>query len=431
MSSAADTGLPPEGMRLYEIERRLYGLIAADPSIEQGWPDTLWPVMPDEVLAAARTAMGLFAHTNGFIKPPSLAVVEAELVGMIRDVLEVPPAGATTITIGGTESNFLAVKGALFRERDRRGGQPEAPNMVIPATAHPSFDKAAEEFGIEVRRVGFDELFRVRIDAVADALDGETILIVGSTPSYTHGTLDPIPELSTLALERDVWLHIDACVGGFLLPHLKRLGLIDIEPGFANPGVTSIAADLHKFGLTPTGISTLSVRDAELARHHGFKLEIARGWPFRDYARAGFSGSRSGGVLAGAWATLMALGRAGYERVAEEICAAGALLGEGIEAIPGLELVAPHECGVLVFTSSDPEVPIARVAAGLEGAGWFPTLALEPTRLQILLSPLPPATFGAFLTRLAGVVDDVRAGRILDEAETTTYGGADQAAPQP
>jgi len=413
-------------MRLYEIERRLHGLIAGDPPIEQGWPDTLWPVMPDEVLAAARTAMGLFAHTNGFVKPPSLAVVEAELVAMVRDVLDVPRDGATTITIGGTESNFLAVKGALFRERERRG-RLDAPNMVIPVTAHPSFDKTAEELEIEVRRIGLDDSYRVRVDAVADAVDDDTMLLVGSTPTYTHGTLDPIPALSALALERDVWLHIDACVGGFLLPHLRRVGRLAIEPGFANPGVTSIAADLHKLGFTPTGISTLSVRDAALARHHGFKLEVSNGWPFRDYARAGFSGSRSGAVLAGAWATLVALGRAGYERVAEAICEGAAVLGEGIEGIPGLELVAPHECGVLVFGSNDPQVPIERVASGLQSAGWPPTLAVEPPRLQILLSPLPPATYAAFLSELARVVGEVRAGRIVDAAETTTYGA--EAAP--
>lgn len=421
-TTPSPAGLPAEGMRLYEIERRLYGLIAADPPIEQGWPDTLWPVMPDEVLAAARTAMGVFAHTNGFIKPPSLAVIEAELIAMIRDVLEVPPAGTTTITIGGTESNFLAVKGAFFRERARRGARLDAPNMVIPATAHPSFDKAAEELAIDVRRVGIDGAYRVRVDAVAEAMDDDTVLLVGSTPTYTHGTLDPIPELSALALERDVWLHVDACVGGFLLPHLARIGRLAFEPGFANPGVTSIAADLHKFGLTPTGISTLSVRDGDLARHHGFHLDVSNGWPFRDYSRAGFSGSRSGGVLAGAWATLVALGRDGYERVAAAICEGAALLAEGIEAIPGLELVAPHECGVLVFGSSDPQVPIERVARGLEAAGWPPTLAVEPPRLQILLSPLPPSTYAAFLRELARVVDDVRAGRIIDAADATTYG---------
>ena len=296
MGSSTFDALPETGWRQYEIEQRIHELLALDPDLEKGWPDTLWPVIPDRALAAGRTAMGQFAHLNGFVKPESLMAIEDELMVMIRSLLQVPEAGATTLTVGGTESNHLALKGALFRARAEDRLTAPA-NVVLASTVHPSFDKAAEEFGIEVRRVPVGPDFRADVTAMAAAIDGGTVQLVGSTPNYTHGVLDPVPALGELALSKDIWLHIDACVGGFLLPHVRRLGKLPWEAGFAVPGVTSISADLHKLGFTPTGISTLSVRDADLRLHHGFKLAVDNGWPFRDYARIGFSGSRSGAVV--------------------------------------------------------------------------------------------------------------------------------------
>lgn len=258
--------LPNEGWCQYDIERRIHELLAADPTLEVGWPDTLWPVLPDKSLSAARIAMAQFAHLNGFVRPTSLQIVETELLSMVRDLLGVPAEGTTTITVGGTESNFLAVKGALFRSRER--GATGHPNMVIPETAHPSFDKAAEELGIEVRRIKVGAEYRADVPAMAARIDDQTILLVASTPNYTHGTLDPVEAIAEIAAERDIWFHIDACVGGCLLPTLKRLAGEESTTPFDFPGVTSVSADLHKFGFTPTGISpeTCTLRSAVLLR---------------------------------------------------------------------------------------------------------------------------------------------------------------------
>jgi sphinganine-1-phosphate aldolase len=421
MADSTTTALPEHGWRQYEIEQRMHELLALDPTLERGWPDTLWPVIPDRALAAARIAMGQFAHLNGFVKPESLIAIEAELITMIRSLLEVPEAGATTLTIGGTESNHLALKGALFRAR-AEGRLTAEPNVVLTSTVHPSFDKAAEEFGIAVKRVPVDADFRSDVAAMAAAIDGGTVQIVGSTPTYTHGVLDPVPALGELALERDVWLHIDACVGGFLLPHVRRLGKLPWEVGFAVEGVTSISADLHKLGFTPTGISTLSVRDASLRKHHGFNLSVDDGWPFRDYARIGFAGSRSGAVVAGAWATMMALGADGYLEIARGIFEGAERLAEGMAATGALRIAAPHECGVFVFESIDPEVPIERVGAALKNKGWPPTYAIFPPRLQMLLSPLPDRCYDAFLADVHQAVEDVRAGRAVEEMKLVAYG---------
>ncbi|KQY78135.1 hypothetical protein ASD13_05640 [Microbacterium sp. Root1433D1] len=414
-------GLPEAGWRTYDIERRMHELLAADPSLEVGWPDTLWPVLPDKPLSAARTAMAQFAHLNGFVRPTSLQVIETELLAMVRDLLGIPDEGGLTLTVGGTESNFLAVKGALFRSRERGlGGRP---NMVIAATAHPSFDKAAEELGIEVRRIPADAEFRADVAAMSDAIDAQTILLAASTPNYTHGTLDPVEEIAAIADERDIWFHIDACVGGCLLPTLKRITGAPWTTPFQFPGVTSVSADLHKFGFTPTGISTLSVKSADLIRHHSFRISVDDSWPFRPYARTGFTGSRSGAVLAGAWATLVALGQDGYEEIAHSILEGADAFASGIAQIEGIELVAPHECGVIVFTSVDEKVPVDQLASALEAGGWPAMLAVKPDRLQFLLSPLGRPMYESFVAAIATAVERIRAGESIASAGLNTYGG--------
>jgi glutamate/tyrosine decarboxylase-like PLP-dependent enzyme len=347
--------------------------------------------------------------------------MEEELLAMIRSLLQVPEGGATTLTVGGTESNHLAVKGALFRARAEERLTAPA-NIVLAASVHPSFDKTAEEMGVEVRRVAIDAEYRADVPAMGAAIDGGTIALVCSTPTYTHGVLDPVPALGALAQEHDLWLHVDACVGGFLLPHVRRLDRLPWEVGFAVEGVTSISADLHKLGFTATGISTLSVRDEDLRRHHGFTLSVDNGWPFRDYARVGFSGSRSGAVIAAAWATMVALGADGYLEVARGIFAGAERLAEGLAATGCLQLAAPHECGVLVFESTDSAVSIARVGAALRKRGWPPTYAIHPPRLHMLLSPLPTRCYDAFLADVREAVEDVRAGRAVEEMQLVAYG---------
>lgn len=421
MDPAPLSDLPHTGWRQYEIEQRLYALLASDPALERGWPDTLWPFIPDRALAAARTAMGLFAHLNGFVKPESLRTIEDELLAMVRSLLGVPPGGATTLTVGGTESNFLALKAALFRAR-AEGRLSAPPNVVLASTVHPSLDKAAQELGVQVRRVPVGADYRADVDAMAGAIDGGTVQLVASTPNYTHGVLDPVPRLAAVALARDVWLHIDACVGGFLLPHLRRLGRLPWEVGFDVDGVTSVSADLHKLGFTPTGISTLSVRDAALRQYHGFRLPVGEGWPFRDYVRVGFSGSRSGAVLAAAWAAMVALGSDGYLQLARDILSGAELLAEGLAATGSLAIAAPHECGVFVFTSVDPDVPIEKVGAALRQRGWPPTFGIGPPRLHMLLSPLPAYAYEAFLSDVNEVVADVRAGKVDERLTLTAYG---------
>ncbi|MCJ0896518.1 aminotransferase class V-fold PLP-dependent enzyme [Rhodococcus sp. ARC_M13] len=415
------TGMPASGWRQYEIEQRLHELLASDPPLHTGWPDTLWPVLPDKALSASRAAMSQFAHLNGFVKPSSLNVIEAELLAMVRDHLGVPEDGATTLTVGGTESNFLAVKGALFKAREN-GGVPGQPNMVIPETAHPSFDKASEELGIDVRRIAVGNEFRADPEAMANQIDENTVLLVASTPNYTHGTLDPVKELAALAQTHDLWFHIDACVGGCLLPALKRVAGESSTTPFDYPGVTSVSADLHKFGFTPTGISTLSVNSSELIRHHSFSIDVASSWPFRPYRRTGFTGSRSGAVLAGAWATLVALGRDGYEQIAQEIVSGADIFAKGLSTIAGFELVAPHESGIIVFTSTDPQCQIERVANVLERDGWPAMLAVSPPRLQFLLSPLPAHYYEEFIEAIRAAANEVRTGVAIDGAELTTYG---------
>ncbi|MGL4174931.1 MAG: pyridoxal phosphate-dependent decarboxylase family protein, partial [Dermatophilaceae bacterium] len=298
--------LPERGTPWRVLEQQLTSYQVDELPYERGLFERYWPAYPAESYLAARSAQAMFAHTNVFSVNalPSLARIDRELRAMVAEVLLVPPGGAVTLTGGGTESNFLAIKAA--RELGRQRGVRD-PNIVIPMTAHPSLDKAADELGLRVRRTAVDDDFRASPSATRDALDDDTVLIAASAPSYPQGVVDPVEEIAAVAAERDIWMHVDACVGGFLLAFLRDVDPATPRFGLELDGVWSISADLHKFGLCLNGISTLCLRD-DLRQLHTFTLPEP-GWHYRPYERIGFAGSRPGGTLAAAWATLRTLGR--------------------------------------------------------------------------------------------------------------------------
>jgi sphinganine-1-phosphate aldolase len=415
----SEPAFPGHGARWPELERRLVGLRAADPEPARGWPDLLWPVIPDAAFMAARDAQALFAHTNGFIATPAVVTLEAEVRSMVREILRVPEAGETTITVGGTESNYLAMRAA--RTEFRAAGHTGVPKVVIPQTAHPSFDKAASDLDMEVVRVAPGADYRADPAAIEAAIDERTCLIAASAPCYPFGVVDPIPALGEIALAREVWLHVDACVGGFLLPFFRRLGVLRHEFDFAVPGVRSMSADLHKFGYCLNGISTFSVRDAELVGRHSFELP-AEGWLYRRYYRAGFTGTRAGGTMAAAWATLNALGEEGYLASAKLILAAAERLRAGIERIDGIRLMAPHEGGVVVIETDEPELKPGAVAEAMRRSDWPVRAVGAPERIWFLLSPLPAECFDPFLLDLAAAVDLCRRGEIAEPTHIEGYG---------
>jgi glutamate/tyrosine decarboxylase-like PLP-dependent enzyme len=314
-------------------------------------------------------AFGRFAHVNALQRDmcPSATKFEAEIIAMTIDVLHgeaVEGDGAVgLVTTGGTGSILHAM--LAYREWGRQERAIDRPNVVKPETAHPAFDKACHLFGIEVRRAPVDpKTTLVDLDWVADNIDGSTVALVGSACNYGYGTVDPIPALSDLALERGVGLHVDGCLGGFLLPFGQRLG-IDIPVfDFRLPGVTTISADTHKYGYALKGTSVLSFRDKALRNAQYFFLTD---WSGGKYCSPGMEGSRSGGLLASTWAAMVSLGWDGYLRYAKQIFDTSFAMQDAVRSHPELRILGDP---TFLFSFTSDEFDVYHVNDFMRQLGW-------------------------------------------------------------
>ncbi len=294
--------------------------------------------------------------------------MEAEVVRMTASMLNGGPSTVGTMTSGGTESILLAVKAARDRAR-KRNKKLTRPNMVVPETVHVAFDKAGHYFGVEVRYAQLDAEMRVDVADMAELVDANTVLLVGSAPQYPHGVVDPIDKIASLAARRGINCHVDACIGGFFLPWAERLGYPLPLWDFRVPGVTSISADVHKFGFAPKGASVLIHRDMDHLRHQFF---VSTDWPGGIYASPTVAGTRPGGSIAGAWASMMGLGESGYVEHVDRSMKAARRLAEGIAATEQLELVAkPDMCIVAFRAKAGVKLDIYALADRLEDRDWL------------------------------------------------------------
>jgi glutamate/tyrosine decarboxylase-like PLP-dependent enzyme len=314
-------------------------------------------------------AFGLYAHVNALQRDicPSATRFEGEIIAMTLDMLHADaitdgePAGV--VTSGGTGSICHAV--LAYRDHARQTRDISRPNLIKPETAHPAFDKACHLFGIEVRNAPIDsESTLVDVSWVADHIDEDTIALVGSACNYGYGTIDPIAELSDLAVERGVGLHVDGCLGGFILPWGEELGYDIPTFDFRLPGVTSISADTHKYGYGFKGSSVVAFRDKSLRNAQYFFLT---GWTGGKYCSPGIEGSRSGGILAATWAAMMSIGREGYLGYAKAIFETSFAMQDAVRAHPELRIIgSPTFC--FSFTSDD--FDIYHVNDSMRAKGW-------------------------------------------------------------
>jgi sphinganine-1-phosphate aldolase len=322
-----------------------------------------------EVEALAADAHRRFATENALNTDafPSLRTIQAEVVAFVGSWLEAGPDGAGFMTSGGTESLLLAVKAA--RERGRRERSITQPNIVLPTSAHAAFEKGCYYFGLESRRVAVGEDWRADVDAMADAVDDNTVLIAGSAPQYPQGVIDPISAIAEIAAERDINCHVDACMGGITLTYLRRLGY-EIPPwNFEVPGVTSISVDLHKYGYTTKGASVLMHRNKVL---RSYQTYLTDNWLGGLYGSSGIMGTKGGGPMAAAWAVMHLLGDEGYLRLtrsAKETCDRLAAI---LESIPELSLRARPEVTLIAFGATDPDTfNVFALADALWRKGWY------------------------------------------------------------
>lgn len=328
--------------------------------------------------------------------------MEDEVVEMGLDLFQAPTGAVGNMTTGGSESIFMAVKAC--RDWARATGKLKEPfNIVAPYSAHAAFNKAADVMDLEVRRLPTGQGYRADVDAMAAAMDDSTIMLVGSAPCFPHGVIDPIQQLSDLALAHNTWLHVDACVGGYVAPFFQRIGRDIPDYDFALPGVRSLSADLHKFGFCPKPASNLFYRYEEDRERGLFHFDE---WPNGQFSTATLSGTRAGGAVAAAWAVMHHLGEDGYMAIARQLADLTDAYVAGIEAIEGLYLLAKPDLSIINFAADG--VDIFTVAEGMEARGWLPGLTRNPKGMHAMLSMFHETGMEDYLADLAASVTAAR-----------------------
>ena len=368
-----------------------------------------------EVDEVGRAAVAAYAGANGLDPTafPSLLTMENELVGFACDLLDAPGTAVGTVTSGGTESCLLAVQAARDARPDVRD-----PAIVVPDTVHAAFHKAAHYFGLRTVVVPVGDDFRADVAATTAALDESTVLVVGSAPSYAHGVVDPVTELAAAASERGVRCHVDACIGGWVLPYAARAGR-DVPPWtFAVPGVTSISVDLHKYGYAPKGTSLLLHREPALRRAQYFAWAD---WPGYTMLNSTMQSTKSGGPLAGAWAVLQTLGDEGYATLAGQAFAAVDVIVAGLSS--PLSVVATPD-STLVAVATDGSCDPFTICDEMAARGWFvqPQMAYagSPATLHLSVSASTPAA--EFLVALSeAVAASVAAGPVTVDPDVVAF----------
>ena len=319
-------------------------------------------------LELLKQAHSLYFCENG-LNPmafQSLKRMEGEVVRMAADLMHGGPQAVGTMTSGGTESLLMAVKAARDRARKHKPWI-RHPELVMPDSAHAGFDKAAHYFGVKLRRAKLDGDFRVDLRSVKRLINRNTVLLVGSAPQYPHGVVDPIEDIAALGLAKGIPVHVDACVGGFMLPFVERLGRPVPRWDFRVPGVTSISADLHKYGYAAKGASVILYRDMDHLKHQFF---VATDWPGGIYASPSMPGTRPGGPIAAAWTCLQALGIEGYTELTRGALQSADRLRAGIARIEGLKLLGLPHCTIVTWGSAARDVDVYAVADQMEERGW-------------------------------------------------------------
>jgi sphinganine-1-phosphate aldolase len=393
------SGFPRQGRSADDLLAELRTARGDDADWRRGRTFSLVYNPADPALEALQEAVALaYLHEN-YLNPfafPSLLRMEREVVALAADLFHGDPR-AGRLSSGGTESIFLAVQVARDYARGERGIA--EPSIVIPETAHPAFAKACHYLDVSEVRVPVAADGRADVEATASAVDARTALVVGSAPCYPFGVVDPIADLAALAAEHGILCHVDACLGGWLLPFLDQLGESIPRWDFRVDGVTSISADIHKYGWCFKGASLLMHRNDLLQRHQFF---IFDGWPGGLYGSATMAGTRPAAPIAAAWATIRYLGEEGYLRLAETVRAASARLRAGIAAIDDLKVTGDPVPGVLEISSDT--LDMSAIGDVMDDRGWH--LDRQQGGLHAIISPSHAFVADEFLADLTAAAAD-------------------------
>ena len=413
--------IPKKGKGHQEVldEMRTFGQSDLDYRNGKSW--SLVYYVDDEYYDFLKKAHHTYFSENG-LNPmafQSLKNMESQVVQMTAALLNGGEKHVGTMTSGGTESILMALK--CYRDRARKKTPwIRKPEVVLPATAHVAFDKAAHYFGLKLRKAPIDEQGRVNLKKVKKLINRNTILLVGSAPQYPHGSIDPIEELAEIALKKKLPLHVDACFGGFILPWLEKNGVELPTWDFRVEGVTSISADLHKYGYAAKGASAIIYKDMSYLTHQFF---ITTEWSGGIYAGPTMAGTRPGGPIAAAWGALQAMGEDGYCDLAQIAWDSSEKLRAGINNIEGLYLLGLPHSPIVTYASQDPEVDIYAVADQMSQQGWDVGRQQNPPSIHLTVNARNAPIIEDYLADLQKAVSKVKTQpELRKEGEAAMYG---------
>lgn len=401
-----DKAIPKEGMDKEELLAQMAAMRDKDVDWAGGRVWSLVFHQSDEHTEFLKKAHGLFFDGNA-LNPmafKSLKTFESDVVRMTANLLHGDRNVVGTLTSGGTESILLAVK--TYRDRARkRSPHIRKPEIVVPISGHVAFDKAGEYFDVKIVHVPVTKEYMVDLNAVSNAITGNTIAVVGSAPCYPYGTVDPIEALGALAQKHGIGCHVDACVGGFFLPFMEKAGYATPQFDYRVPGVTSISADVHKYGYAAKGASTITYRSMDYLRHQFFTYVD---FPGGVYASPSLPGTRPGGTIAAAWAALHAIGERGYMDNTRVVMDTTRRLREGVGAIEELEVLGDPPMSLFAYQSVDRKVNIYAVADVMERRGWHIDRQQKPASMHHMVNPTHAAVVDEYLADLREAVAYVR-----------------------
>lgn len=410
--------LPAQKTPAERVLARMRDLREQDASWREGKTWSLVYHVDDGVTEFLKEAYSLFFSENG-LNPmafPSLKQFESEVVAMTADLLGGDEGIAGNMTSGGTESILIAVKTARERARAMNPAN-TAPEMILPLTAHPAFEKAAHYFSVKPVHIPVGADYRADVAAARSAITANTILIVGSAPSYPQGIVDPITELARIAQEHDILCHVDACVGGFMLPFVRKLGYPVPDFDFQVPGVTSISVDLHKYAYAAKGASVILYKNRALRRHQFFAYTD---WPGGIYASPTMTGTRPGGAIAAAWAIMTHLGEEGYLEITNTVMQTVAKLQDGIVAIEDISILGEPAMSILAIGSAS--LNVYEIGDELTMRGWHLDRQQFPPSLHLTVTPAHAQVADLFLYDLGQAVNQVKKASIAKFSNSIKVG---------
>jgi len=412
--------MPQKGLGEHEILAQLDTFKAEDPKYKNGKLWSLVYYIDEAHQQLLKDSYFKYSSENG-LNPTafkSLKKMENDIISATADILNGTEEVCGVVTSGGTESCLLAVK--TYRDMAKQKRRVRKPEMIIAETAHVAWYKASEYFGVKIRQVPLDDSLAPNLKKLRSMINRNTVMILGSAPEYPHGTIDPIEAMGEIAEKHSVPLHIDACVGGFILPFMEMNGEKLPKWDYRVPGVTSISADIHKYGYAAKGASTITYRNLDYLRYQMF---IQADWSGGVFASSALLGTRPGGAYAGAWAAIQYFGIDGYKQLADETIQAVNTLKRGIESIPELVIMGEPLGPLFAYQSCNADVNIFAVGDQMENKGWKVNKNQKPDGLHAMVTSQHLKVVDDYIADLKDAVATVKANpELANQGGAATYG---------